>query len=245
MLGVLCGLNPVCSRRGVRRGSWYRGHAPTGGLTMTANPPPALPPGFPPELSPLAVEIHTYFREFPRLLADGEEGKIVLVKGNELFGVWDTYSDAIQYGYLKFEDRRFLAQEIDNRFLDAFGQFSASHPSWGPPDATDNGSARGANRCAGSGARVAQPTGYTCPPLGSPARPSPVTVEAIIDTGAERSCVDPAVATRAALPFSGSGLSRSGDLAADSHTRRCDREHDSRRGAGDRPPVSSARSRCA
>lgn len=84
---------------------------------------PELPAGFPTELSALATEIHTYFRELPRLLAEGEDGRVVVVKGADLFGVWDTYSDAIQLGRERFPDGGFLAQEIDSRFLDAFGSF--------------------------------------------------------------------------------------------------------------------------
>lgn len=87
---------------------------------------PALPPGFPPELATLSPEIHTFFRELHRLLAEGEERRFVVVKGNELFGVWDTYHDAIQYGHDRFPDGKFLAQEIDGRFLDAFGSFFQS-----------------------------------------------------------------------------------------------------------------------
>lgn len=86
-----------------------------------------LPPGFPPELASLATEIHTYFRELPRLLDDRGEGKFVVVKGNELFGVWDTHLDAIQHGQDKFEDGRFLAQRIERRLLDAFGAFFEQH----------------------------------------------------------------------------------------------------------------------
>ena len=92
---------------------------------------PALPPGFPSELNVLATEIHTYFRELPRLLADTEDGRIVVVKGNELFGVWDTYHDAIQHGHEKFPDGKFLAQEINSRFLDAFGSFFATSSASG------------------------------------------------------------------------------------------------------------------
>ncbi len=84
---------------------------------------PELPPGFPPELNALATEIHTYFRELPRLLAEGEDGRVVVVKGDELFGTWDTHADAIQYGHYKCPEGGFLAQEIDARFLDAFGSF--------------------------------------------------------------------------------------------------------------------------
>lgn len=36
--------------------------------------------------------------------------------------------------------------------------------------------------------------------------PQPIIVTALIDTGAERSCVDPSVATRAVLPLYGFGL---------------------------------------
>jgi hypothetical protein len=84
---------------------------------------PTLPPGFPPELNSLATEIHTYFRELPRLLAEGEDGRVVVVKGDELFGVWDTYADAIQHGHDKFPGGKFLAQEINSHFLDVFGSF--------------------------------------------------------------------------------------------------------------------------
>lgn len=38
--------------------------------------------------------------------------------------------------------------------------------------------------------------------------PQPVIVEAIIDTGAERSCIDPTVATRAVLPLLDLDLAR-------------------------------------
>lgn len=89
---------------------------------MTANPP-ALPPGFPPELNVLAPEIHTYFRALPRLLDEGNEGKYVVVKGDELFGVWDTHLDAIQHGRFQFLTERFLAQRIERRLLDVFGAF--------------------------------------------------------------------------------------------------------------------------
>ncbi|VTU01752.1 unnamed protein product [Gemmataceae bacterium] len=90
---------------------------------MTANAPPALPPGFPPELGTLATEIHTYFGELPRLLDEWGEAKFVVVKGQELFGVWDTHLDAIQHGRILFGEERFLAQELDYRLLNAFGPF--------------------------------------------------------------------------------------------------------------------------
>jgi hypothetical protein len=36
--------------------------------------------------------------------------------------------------------------------------------------------------------------------------PQPISVLALLDTGAERTCVDPTVVTRLGLPFSGTGL---------------------------------------
>jgi hypothetical protein len=82
-----------------------------------------LPPGFPSELQPLAREIHTYFRELPRLLAEGEEGRTVVIQGDTLFGVWDTQRDAIQAGHERFGHTRFLAQKVERRLLDALGTF--------------------------------------------------------------------------------------------------------------------------
>jgi hypothetical protein len=96
---------------------------------MTANPTAALPPGFPPELNALATEIHTYFRELPRLLDEGGGGKFVVVKGDGLFGVWDTHLDAIQHGHALFGEERFLAQAIDHRLLDVFGTFFGHQPA--------------------------------------------------------------------------------------------------------------------
>ena len=43
-----------------------------------------------------------------------------------MFGVWDTYRDAIQAGHDRFEDGVFLAQKIDPRLLDTFGEFFSS-----------------------------------------------------------------------------------------------------------------------
>jgi len=43
--------------------------------------------------------------------------------------------------------------------------------------------------------------------------PQPVPVVALLDTGAERTCVDPAIVTRLRLPISGSGLSASPGVA--------------------------------
>ena len=83
---------------------------------MTANPPPAFPDG----LLQLRTELGVYYRELPRLPAEGESGRIAVVKGTTFHGTWDTFRDAIQYGHDKFPDGQFLAQKIDRRYLDAF-----------------------------------------------------------------------------------------------------------------------------
>jgi hypothetical protein len=43
---------------------------------------------------PLATEANFYRREVGRLLAEGHEGKWVLVKGEEIVGIWDTRQEA-------------------------------------------------------------------------------------------------------------------------------------------------------
>ncbi len=51
----------------------------------------ALPPASPD--SPLATEYNFYRREVGRLLAEGHEGKWVLIKNEEILGIWDTLKE--------------------------------------------------------------------------------------------------------------------------------------------------------
>jgi hypothetical protein len=51
---------------------------------------PAPQPG-----SPLAREVEFYRREVGRLLAEGHEGKWVLIKGEEIIGIYDTEDAAM------------------------------------------------------------------------------------------------------------------------------------------------------
>lgn len=66
---------------------------------------------------PLAKELGVYFRELPRLLHEGEQGRYAVVKGEIFHGTWDTFRDARQYGYERFEDGHFLTQKVDARYL--------------------------------------------------------------------------------------------------------------------------------
>jgi hypothetical protein len=43
-------------------------------------------------------EIATYLRELPRLLAEGQEGRHALIKGDEIIGIWDKRSEASEAG---------------------------------------------------------------------------------------------------------------------------------------------------
>lgn len=58
----------------------------------------------------LEQEIATYENRKPELLRD--EGKFVLVQGNDLGGVFDTYEDAIKAGYDKYALKPFLVKQI-------------------------------------------------------------------------------------------------------------------------------------
>jgi hypothetical protein len=66
----------------------------------------------------IRTEIRTYLRELRRLLAEGQEGRFVLIKGDEVLSVWDTFDDACQAGRERFPlGVAFLAQPIDARDL--------------------------------------------------------------------------------------------------------------------------------
>ena len=56
----------------------------------------------------LQTEIKTYNERLPDLLAN--EGKFVVIKGDEVIGIFDTYADAILTGREKFKDDVFLVK---------------------------------------------------------------------------------------------------------------------------------------
>ena len=58
----------------------------------------------------LEQEQAAYVRELPKLL--GSEGRYVLVHGDQVIGVYDTYSDALQLGYEKCGLTPFLVRRI-------------------------------------------------------------------------------------------------------------------------------------
>jgi hypothetical protein len=93
--------------------------------TETSHPDTAN--GLPASLLPLAAEVATYRRELPRLLEEGEGGRFAVIKGDQVLATWDSYRDALQYGYERFGDHPFMAQRIDARDVDRLAQiFPAS-----------------------------------------------------------------------------------------------------------------------
>ena len=57
--------------------------------------------------SRIATEWNFYRRQVERLLAEGHEGKWVLIKGEEIIGIWATRQEADQVGA-----ERFLMQDV-------------------------------------------------------------------------------------------------------------------------------------
>ncbi len=58
----------------------------------------------------LEKELATYRAKLEELLSD--EGKFVLIHGDVVAGVWDTYEDALQTGYQKFGLTPFFVKRI-------------------------------------------------------------------------------------------------------------------------------------
>jgi hypothetical protein len=54
----------------------------------------ATSPGTVGNTDAIRAEIATYRRELRRLLAEGHAERFVLIKGDEVIGVWDTSDDA-------------------------------------------------------------------------------------------------------------------------------------------------------
>ena len=44
-------------------------------------------------------------------LVDANEGKVVLIHGDEIAGIWDTYTDALAAGYKQFGLQPFLVRQ--------------------------------------------------------------------------------------------------------------------------------------
>jgi hypothetical protein len=56
--------------------------------------------------------LETYNRKLPELLTN--EGKFVLIHGEEVASVWDTYEDALRAGYAKVGLGPFMVKKIQS-----------------------------------------------------------------------------------------------------------------------------------
>jgi hypothetical protein len=84
----------------------------------------------PPE-SPIYQECMTFRREMPRLLAEGHEGKIALIKGDEVIGIFEDELEAEKIGREKYLMQPFMVQPIlewEPVFY-MFGHFKPCHTS--------------------------------------------------------------------------------------------------------------------
>jgi hypothetical protein len=59
----------------------------------------------------LERELETYKNKLPELVA--HEGKFVLIQGEEIVGLYDSYEDAIKDGYAKFGLSPFFVKQIE------------------------------------------------------------------------------------------------------------------------------------
>lgn len=55
-------------------------------------------------------ELATYAAKFPEL--QQQSGKFVLIKGDNVEGIFDSYADALKFGYEKFKLEAFLVRQI-------------------------------------------------------------------------------------------------------------------------------------
>jgi hypothetical protein len=65
--------------------------------------------------SPLFQEWNFYRHEVGNLLAEGNGGRHILIKGERIIGIWDTHDEAAATGYRLFPDQPFLVHQIQER----------------------------------------------------------------------------------------------------------------------------------
>jgi len=58
----------------------------------------------------LDKELLAYTQKLPTLLA--QQGKYVLIRGDDVIGIYDSYEDALKFGYAQFKLEPFLVKQI-------------------------------------------------------------------------------------------------------------------------------------
>lgn len=79
---------------------------------------------------PLEQELKTYNALKNKLLAESK-GKFVLIKGQELLGIYDSRDAALFEGYKRFGNQEFLVKEILE--IEAVNFFTSSHKEYECP----------------------------------------------------------------------------------------------------------------
>jgi hypothetical protein len=72
-----------------------------------------LPHASPEERQRLQRDFEGYRRELPRLLAEGQANRFALIQDGQVVGVWDTYGDARQAGYDRFDGAPFSVNRVN------------------------------------------------------------------------------------------------------------------------------------
>jgi hypothetical protein len=83
---------------------------PLTGQTIPYTELPAAEPD-----SQLFTEWETYRREVGRLLAEGQEGRFVLIKGDEILGLYDTREAVRGAGLQRYQLQPFLVHQVRSR----------------------------------------------------------------------------------------------------------------------------------
>ena len=63
----------------------------------------------------LFQEWNTYRKELPRLLAEGNEGKFILLKGSQIIGLYESLDAAYRAGLQRFLLQPFMLHQIRSR----------------------------------------------------------------------------------------------------------------------------------
>jgi hypothetical protein len=76
---------------------------------------------------PMALEreIETYRKELPALLAAGQGGRFVLIKGEQVVGTWETQAEALQAGRERFGLEPIAVKRIDDRDVELLARMDA------------------------------------------------------------------------------------------------------------------------
>jgi hypothetical protein len=66
--------------------------------------------------SPIAQEWEFFRRDVGRLIAEGHEGKWVLIKGEQIIGFFEAQREALDEGYKRFLRTGFVVNQIRTRY---------------------------------------------------------------------------------------------------------------------------------